>query len=71
MAMKLYEYAVVLDERRNKDEDITDDSRIVVPVTAVLARDDAQAQLLAARSIPEDSLTNGKLDRLTVVVRPF
>jgi hypothetical protein len=69
--MKLYEYAVVLDEKRNKDDDITDDSRIVVPVTAVLARDDAQAQLLAARSIPEDFLTNGKLDRLTVVVRPF
>lgn len=69
--MKLYEYAVVLDEKRNKDDDITDDSRIVVPVTAVLARDDAQAQLLAARSIPDDFLTNGKLDRLTVVVRPF
>lgn len=69
--MKLYEYAVVLDEKRNKDDDITDDSRIVVPVTAVLARDDAQAQLLAARSIPEDLLTNGKLDRLVVVVRPF
>lgn len=69
--MKLYEYAVVLDEKRNKDDDITDDSRIVVAPTAVLAKDDAQAQLLAARSIPEDFLTNGKLDRLTVVVRPF
>ncbi len=69
--MKLYEYAVVLDEKRNKDEEITDESRIVVPVTPVLARDDAQAQLLAARSIPEEFLKNGKLDRLTVVVRPF
>ena len=69
--MKLYEYAVVLDEKRNQDDEITDDSRIVVPVTAILARDDAQAQLLAARSIPEEFLKNGKLDRLTVVVRPF
>ena len=69
--MKLYEYAVVLNEKRDKDDEITDDSRIVVPITAVLARDDAQAQLLAARSIPEDFLTNGKLDRLIVVVRPF
>ncbi len=69
--MKLYEYAVVLDEKRNKDDEITDDSRIVVGVTAILARDDAQAQLLAARSIPDEYLTNGKLDRLTVVVRPF
>lgn len=69
--MKLYEYAVVLDEKRDKDDEVTDDSRIVVPITAVVARDDAQAQLLAARSIPEEYLTNGKLDRLTVVVRPF
>lgn len=69
--MKLYEFAVVLDEKRDKDDEITDDSRIVVPVTAVLAKDDAQAQLLAARSIPEEYVTNGKLDRLKVVVRPF
>jgi hypothetical protein len=48
--VKLYEYAVVLDEKRDKDDEVTDDSRIVVPITAVVARDDAQAQLLAARS---------------------
>ena len=69
--MKLYEYAVVLNEKRDKDDEITDDSRIVVPITSVLARDDAQAQLLAARSIPDEYLDNGKLDRLLVVVRPF
>lgn len=69
--MKLYEYAVVLDEKRDKDDEITDDSRIVVPITAVVAKNDEQAQLLAARSIPDEYLTNGKLDRLTVVVRPF
>lgn len=69
--MKLYEYAVVLDEKRDKDDEITDDSRLVVPITAVIAKNDEQAQLLAARSIPEEYLSNGKLDRLTVVVRPF
>jgi len=69
--MKLYEYAVVLDEKRDKDDEITEEAAVVVPVTAVLARDDAQAQLLAARSIPEEHLKKGKLDRLTVVVRPF
>jgi hypothetical protein len=69
--VKLYEYAVVLDEKRDKDDEITDEAAVVVPVTAVLARDDAQAQLLAARAIPEEYVSNGKLDRLTVVVRPF
>jgi len=71
MAVKLYEYAVILDEKRNKDEEITDDSRIIVDPTAILAKDDAQAQLLAARAIPEEYLTNGKLDRLSVIIRPF
>ncbi len=69
--MKLYEYAVIIDEKRDKDDEITEEAVVVVPVTTVLARDDAQAQLLAARSIPEDQVRNGRLDRLTVVVRPF
>jgi hypothetical protein len=69
--MKLYEYAVVLDEKRDKDDEVTDDSRIVVQPTAVLAKDDAQAQLLAARAIPEEYVNSKKIDRLTVVVRPF
>jgi hypothetical protein len=69
--MKLYEYAVVLDEKRDKDDDVSDEAKVIVPVTAVLARDDAQAQLLAARAIPDEYLSNGRLDRLTVVVRPF
>lgn len=69
--MKLYEYAVICDERRDKDGEVVEEAEIVVDPVAILARDDAQAQLLAARSIPEGHLKNGKLDRLTVVVRPF
>ena len=69
--MKLYEYAVLLDEKVDRDDEVTEEAQVIVPVTAVLARDDAQAQLLAARSIPEEYVSNGRLDRLTVVVRPF
>lgn len=69
--MKLYEYAVVLDEKTDRDDEVVEEAQMIVPVTEVLARDDAQAQLLAARSIPEEYVKNGKLDRLTVVVRPF
>ena len=69
--MKLYEYAVLLDEKRNKDDEVTEDSRVVVPTTLVVARDDAQAQMLAARAIPDDAVDSKKLDRLVVVVRPF
>ena len=69
--MKLYEYAVILDEKTDRDDEIVEEAKVVVEPQAVLARDDAQAQLLAARSIPDEYVSNGKLDRLTVVVRPF
>jgi len=68
---RLYEYAVLLDEKRDKDGEILEPSEVIVPVTTVLARDDGQAQMLAARAIPEQYVENGKFDRLVVVVRPF
>jgi hypothetical protein len=69
--VKLYEYAVVLNEKRDKEGDVTDPAKIVVSPTTILASDEAQAQLLAARSIPAEHVENGGLDRLVVVVRPF
>lgn len=69
--MKLYEFAVIRDEKEDRDGEVVQAAAVVVEPTAVLARDDAQAQLLAARAIPADELENGNLDRLTVVVRPF
>jgi len=68
---RLYEYAVLLDEKRDKDGDIVEQAEVIVPVKTVLARDDAQAQMLAARAIPDQYVDNGKFDRLVVVVRPF
>ncbi len=70
MAM-LFEYAVLLDEKRDKDGDITEEAEVVVPVTTVLARDEDQAQMLASRAIPGKLIDEGKVDRVTVVVRPF
>jgi len=68
--VRLYEYAVILNEKRDKEGEITDPARIVVDPTTILATDEAQAQLLAGRAIP-DEYVDGKLDRLVVVVRPF
>jgi hypothetical protein len=68
---KLYEYAVLLDEKRDKDGEVTEEAKVVVPVTVALAKDDTQAELLAARAIPDDYVSDGRLDRLMVVVRPF
>lgn len=68
---KLYEYAVICEEKRDKDGEIVEAAMVVVEPNTVLAKDDAQAQMLAARSIPSEYIDNGKLDRLVVVVRPF
>lgn len=67
--MKLYEFAVYRTEKEDAQGDLVTEAKIVVEPAALLARDDAQAQLLAARSIPEEEMVN--LDLLTVVVRPF
>ena len=68
--MQLFEYAFVLEEKRDKDGEITDEAKVIVAPTHVMARDAAQATLIAARAIPEEYL-NGKLDRVQVAVRPF
>lgn len=65
----LYQYAVILQPRVDKDGDITEEGAIVVDLTTVLAENEDQATLLASRAIPADFLD--RLNRLTVAVRPF
>lgn len=67
--MRLYEFAVIKSEKRDKDGELTLAAKVVVPITPLLARDDDQAKLLAARAIPEEDIAG--IDDLTVVVRPF
>ena len=67
--MTLYEFCVFLDEKRDRDNELIEKAQVIVEPTTVLASDEAQAQLLAARSIPDADMTN--VDRLVVVVRPF
>lgn len=65
----LFEYAVILDEKRDKDGDVTQAAELLVEPTHLLATNQAQAEMIAARAIPEIHLDN--LDRIKVVVRPF
>lgn len=69
MDLKLYEYAVILQPKEDKDGDVIEDGKLIVEPTTVLAADDAQASLIAGRAIPEEHMD--KLDRLTLAVRPF
>jgi hypothetical protein len=70
--MKIFEYLIMLDEKRDADGNITAAAEILKDVERVLAKDQTQATTLASRSIPEEIFTDQeKFDRLVVVVRPF
>lgn len=58
---KLFEYVVIRHTPKG--------SEIIVPVTAVAAKDQASATLLAARAIPDEHVAD--LENLEVAVRPF
>lgn len=69
---KLFEYAVLYHPKTKKDpqgNEITKKSQLLGEVTRVLAENEQEVSILAARSIPEDHLTH--LDEIEVVVRPF
>ncbi len=63
--MKLFEYAII----HNPPKDSDARPSMIVEITNVLAADDKQATLLAARQIPETFLD--RLDEVELVVRPF
>lgn len=67
--LKLFEYAVICQPKTNKDGDVVEEGLVLVPVTSLLAKDESQVNMIAARQIPEEYLDS--LDRVQVVVRPF
>jgi hypothetical protein len=70
--MKIYEYAVIHHPIATKEQQERGEkprSEMVVDVTRVLARDDKEASMLAARAIPE--AYTDKLDRVEIALRPF
>ena len=69
---KIFEYAIIfhqLQTKEQRDNGESQKSKLLVPPTHILAKDDKEAAVLAARAIPEDYL--GKLDQVEVAVRPF
>jgi hypothetical protein len=70
--MKLYEYAVIYNPaqtKEQKDAGVTPKSELLVDITRVLANNEKEASMLAARAIP-DTHTD-KLDRVEIALRPF
>lgn len=68
MGKQLFEYAIILQEKANKDGDVKEESQLL-DRGEVLARNQQDATLLAGRKIPEAHLEH--LERVTLAVRPF
>jgi hypothetical protein len=70
MASKhLFEYAILIDEKKDKGGEIKEPAAILVEPTFVLARDVNEVNIVASRAIPPEQVDN--LDRITIAVRPF
>jgi hypothetical protein len=69
MKMRLFEFAVILQPKTDKDGEETEPGKLVVEIETILAKDPDQAGMIAARAIPDEYMD--RLDRLSVVVRPF
>lgn len=67
MKLRLFEYAVLLHPETKKEEK---NKTILVKQPAwLLAKDEKQVGMLAAREVPEKYLD--QLDRVEIIVRPF
>jgi hypothetical protein len=68
---KLFEYAVLYHPKTKKvdGEEKREKSKVLVDVKRVLAADDKEVAILAAREIPEEYLD--QLETVEIVVRPF
>ena len=65
----LYEYAVIKDAKFDADGQVTDPAAVITEPTTILADSRDQAEVLAARTIPDTEI--GNLDRISILVRPF
>ncbi len=69
---KLFEYAIIHNPKATKDaqgNDTTAPSAILTDPTHILAKDEKEVAMRAARQIPDTYLD--KLDEVEVLVRPF
>lgn len=70
--MKLFEYAIIHHAKRTKkhdDEGTEPQHKVLKVITSVLAKDEREVLLLAAREIPAEYTE--RLDQIEVAVRPF
>ena len=67
---KLYEFAVLFNPPKTVNgQDNTDKPKVIVQPQTLLADSDSEAQIKAARAIPEEFID--RLDQVEIALRPF
>ncbi len=69
MKLRLFEYAMLLHPELDAEGKDKGKTVILKEMTCVLAKDDKQVGMLAAREIPAENMDH--LDRVEIIVRPF
>lgn len=70
--MQIFEYAVMIQEKRDVSGNIVTPAELLVEPTYTLAKNDQAANLIAGAAIPQEVRDDPeKMDRLLVAVRPF
>jgi len=69
MKLRLFEYAMLLHPSVDKDGKEEGKTIIIKDLNRVLAKDEKQVGILAAREIPAEHID--ALDRVEIIVRPF
>lgn len=72
MKSKLYQFAILfhpVQTQAQKDTGVSAKTILVKEPTSILAADDKQAGMLAARAIPEEY--TDKLDQIELAITPF
>ncbi len=67
--MKIFEVAVLYVPAEKKNEETTEKAVLLVKPIAILAKNDAAAQIQVARMIPAEY--EDKLEQIQIAVRPF
>ena len=69
MKLKLFEYVVLVHPEIDKDGKDIGKTSIVKDPFRVLAKDEQQVGMLAAREVPQEHIEH--LERVEIIVRPF
>jgi hypothetical protein len=66
---RIFEYAVIFHPKKKQKDEEVKKSKLIVDVTRVIAGNQEEVVILAAREIPEEYLD--ALDEVEIAVRPF